>query len=72
MSTFGSTPQSGPGTSENAPVDPATSPDTEPDTDSPPTEPSLDASELEDGDDEGGPGEDRLGRRPRGASDQDA
>ena len=48
MSTFGSTPHSGPGTHGNAPVDPATSPDT----DEPPTEPSLDASELEDDDDE--------------------
>jgi hypothetical protein len=51
MSTFGNTPQSGPGTDGHAPVDPATSPDTEPDTDAPPTEPSLDASELKDGDD---------------------
>lgn len=48
MSSFGTTPQSGPGTNDHAPVDPKTSPDTEPDTDSPPTEPSLDASELED------------------------
>jgi hypothetical protein len=50
MSTFGSTPHSGPGASDNAPVDPATSPDTEPDTDSPPTQPSVDASELDDED----------------------
>lgn len=52
MSTFGSTPQSGPGTRDHAPVDPATSPDTEPDTDEPPTEPSPDASELEDDDED--------------------
>ena len=49
MSTFGSTPQSGPGTNDHAPVDPATSPDTEIDADLPPTEPSVDASEVEDG-----------------------
>ncbi len=59
MSDLGSTPQSGPGTGEDAPVDPATSPDTEPDTDSPPTQPSVDASELDD--DEEGTGRDLEG-----------
>ncbi len=49
MSTGPSEPDSGPGTDGNAPVDPATSPDTEPDTDEPPTQPSPDASEVEDG-----------------------
>lgn len=48
MSTFGSTPDSGPGTDGSAPMDPKTSVDTEPDTDEPPTEPSLDASEVDD------------------------
>lgn len=54
MSTFGSSPQSGPGTHDHAPVSPATSPDTEPDADLPPTEPSLDASEVEDDADDDG------------------
>ncbi|WP_311208659.1 MULTISPECIES: hypothetical protein [unclassified Aeromicrobium] len=58
MSTFGSSPQSGPGTNDHAPVDPATSPDTEPDADLPPTEPSLDASELEDDENGGEEGDD--------------
>jgi len=45
-----SRPDAGPGTDGHAPVDPATSPDTEPDTDAPPTQPSPDASEVDDGD----------------------
>ncbi len=47
-------PDAGPGTDGHAPVDPKTSPDTEPDTDQAPTQPSPDASEL---DDEGRPDE---------------
>jgi hypothetical protein len=46
MSTFGSTPQSGPGASETRHVDPRTWPDIEPETDATPAEPSLDASEV--------------------------
>ena len=42
-------PDAGPGTDGHAPTSPATSPDTEPDTDAPPTQPSPDASEVEDG-----------------------
>ena len=42
-------PDAGPGTDGHAPVDPTTSPDTEPDTDTPPTQPSPDASEVQDG-----------------------
>lgn len=40
MKPFGKSPDSGPGTDGNAPMDPKTSVDTEPDTDEPPVEPS--------------------------------
>ena len=50
MSTFGGTPQSGPGASETRQVDPRTYPGTEPEADATQAEPSLDASELEDDD----------------------
>lgn len=40
MKPFGKSPDSGPGTGGNAPMDPKTSIDTEPDTDEPPVEPS--------------------------------
>jgi hypothetical protein len=52
MSTFGSTPHSGPGASETRNVDPRTWPTTEPEADATAAEPSLDASELEDDPDE--------------------
>lgn len=48
MSSFGSTPQSGPGASETRGVDPRTWPGTEPEMDATAAEPSRDASEVED------------------------
>jgi hypothetical protein len=48
MSSFGSTPQSGPGASETRQVDPRTYEGTEPEMDATAAEPSLDASEYED------------------------
>ncbi|MEH3066493.1 MAG: hypothetical protein PGN15_00125 [Aeromicrobium erythreum] len=50
MSTFGGTPQSGPGASETRQVDPRTYPGTEPEADATQAEPSLDASELDEQD----------------------
>ncbi len=50
MSSFASTPQSGPGASETREVDPRTWPDTEPEADATQAEPSRDASEVEDDD----------------------
>ncbi len=44
------TPHEGPGADDTAPVNPKTSPATEPDTDEPPTEASPDASEVDDDD----------------------
>ncbi|GAA1725178.1 hypothetical protein GCM10009710_02390 [Aeromicrobium alkaliterrae] len=58
-------PDAGPGTDGTAPVDPKTSPDTEPDSDEPPTQPSPDASEL---DDDGRPAEPP---EPASGSDRD-
>lgn len=52
MSSLGSTPQSGPGASETRQVDPRTYPGTEPEMDATQAEPSLDASELEDDEDD--------------------
>lgn len=47
MSTFGTSPDGGPGTSGSAPSDPASSMRSEPDPDETPAEPSPDASEVE-------------------------